>query len=672
MYKMSKRFIFLMILMISIVISFAYANMYCPDEYCSNQYYFGDPVMTLSASNFPGYSSSTYYTCNTDPSLYSPIAVDIDDDSNVEEVIIPTSNIIEFISKVCQVSYTFTTDYPITSRPSLTNIDGQTSSDSNYQKYDLVILTNSTIDVYNSTAKKYSFNYLTLTGNKPLYALTCTDHDCWAIRQDANLTIITFTLNYDIRHQQTIYVHPRFDNGVSLSTYGYSQTVDGLSYASYCGVDIGNNIAGRCYVINQTGYVTSNLSLNWGSGAVTNLPFYQAGYVKMGNIYRYIITAKPEKTSNQSKMHVYSVFESTLTTLLNYTGNSNNTNTPYMSDVAVGDWDKDGNIEACYFTNDTVFDYNNRLSRFVCYRSGFYTASYNFTVNRSAINMTFPNHFYMVDFNSTSNNKYVATYEGIYDINPTLSRQVQASSYASSFIAAKTLNPILSYMDNTMFNPLQVKWSGMPILAYADTSVNSFMMYASNMGLYCGDGLCTTGEDMFNCPSDCLIKNVTTGACYTDLQCPVQYPKCLNYKCVAGFNSQACVDSSTCPYNASLCYNGYCVQAVYGGIDNGTIVPGTTPGTDSENLDNLWLSLFGGSRVWAFIVGMILMIVIWIKFVAGFGLQNSGQAQLIIAAFLLVLFTVLQFLPIWITLFLIILTAMLFVLSRVLKPSSEG
>lgn len=87
--------------------------------------------------------------------------------------------------------------------------------------------------------------------------------------------------------------------------------------------------------------------------------------------------------------------------------------------------------------------------------------------------------------------------------------------------------------------------------------------YLSNIS--CGDGVCGIQENELTCAEDCIFRAITNRSCFDDTDCTVSpYLKCLNYECIAGYNSsQVCLANNNCPIG-KFCYNGYCIQAVSG------------------------------------------------------------------------------------------------------------
>lgn len=245
---------FLCIIFLCICSSLAFANMYCPDEYCSNQYYLGVPVLTLSSSDFPAYTGQNYTSqCQTENSLFELVAYDYDGDQSVESVLIPSLDKISIYNTICSLEKVIVPQFNIVSRPSLviSGIDPVTL----LNIYSLVVLTNSTLDTYDSTGTlKDTFNYLSVTNGTSLFGLTCTDTICWAVKQNNSFWVYKFTMTTGITLGAHVNDTARWTPQPSDSNLvrGYSQTINGNSYASYCGTFLTTTSRLLCKVFNAT------------------------------------------------------------------------------------------------------------------------------------------------------------------------------------------------------------------------------------------------------------------------------------------------------------------------------------------------------------------------------------------------------------------------------------
>ena len=509
--------------------------MYCPDEYCTNQYYWGEPVMTASSSGFPAYGGQNYTQCQIENTLFDPIAWDYDNDHAIDTLVIPSTTKISIYSKTCVLKGTIITTYPITSRPSLANPDYQVNAVSNTQIYDLIVLTNSTLEAYDSTGLKYSFNYLGNTSTA-LYGLTCTDNVCWAGKAvGANMTFVTFSMvnGINLAYKKNTTANNRFTSFTS-SENGYSQTINGNSFASYCGVLNINPPDAVCHVIDATANVSKTLNIDGGSGTLSIRSYY-ATFVKMGSLYRYILMLHGTKTGSSNYNIVYDDSFNVLFSQCGYylSGgcNAGNVNQQflYSSKPAIVDFDKDGETEYCFFKNDSGINNVN----FLCYTNSFVSPKINWTVDLNATGMSqFPDSFYMADFNTSSQYLFIATKEGIFDIAE--EKKIYSTGYNYTSATRFTDYPVLSYMDSNLFDSINVVWYGNPAYVFA-SSTNSFIVFNGvSGGVTCGDLVCDGSENIFTCPVDCLQGATTQGVG-------------LNYKCTANENC-----------SVGLCKYGYC------------------------------------------------------------------------------------------------------------------
>lgn len=507
------------------------ANMYCPDEYCTNQYYLGTPVMTSSSSDFPAYTGQNYTSqCQTENSLFELVAYDYEGDHKVESVVIPALDKISIYSTFCSLEKTIVPQFNIVSRPSLVDPDFTTDPITNLVIYSLAVLTNSTLDVYDDAGLlKYSLNYLNQTNGTSLFGLACTDRTCWAVKQNNSFWVYKFQMVAGITLTTMVNYTARW-TGLTSDVNGYAQTINGEPKVSYCGVSLTDDSLMLCRVFNST--ANQEFSVNgFGLGGTIDINHYYAAFVKMGSVYRYIVAGQGSKsTTFQSTARVY---DDSYNFIFNQSsgleGISTVGTTAYFSLPVVADFDKDGIEEYCYFFNDTS---NN--SDFKCYTNSFVIPKYNYVINLSTMGMShFPDTFFMTDFNTSAPFLYIGTMEGIFNIESGIEKKVYDTGFNYTAVTRFSNPPILSYFDSTLFDTVGFSWFGMPVLQYADAS-NAFILSSSiTGGVSCGDLVCEGAETIFNCAADCLVG---TGG-------------------ISGLNF-ACTDNANC--TVGLCKYGFC------------------------------------------------------------------------------------------------------------------
>lgn len=505
--------------------------------------------MTVSANPFPAYGGQNYSLCQIQNSFYNwSIAYDYDNNYQVDYVVMPDQNTIAVYNTLCDLVKTYTTTNQIVSRPSLVNPDYKVDPISHLPVYDLAILTNETLDIYNATGLKYQYNYLPNSYGVPIYALACTDHSCWANSMNSSISYsYRFSLVLGISYTNRVNVGVTFATIPDKDTESYAQTVNDNSYASFCDTSSSTTSA-RCFVVNETPGVVKTFTLYGGSNTL-DMRSYFAGFVKMGSVYRYIATIHGTKSSpNRWVDNV--VYDDSFNLLFTQcTGGTEclagSAIVAYSSKPAVGDYDRDGVTEYCYFYNDTSNDTN-----FKCYTNSFINPKFTTSFNMLTTGMShFPDEFYMANYNASAGTLYIGTKEGIFDIENEKKIFSTDFNYTSTSVYFDPI--IISYLDRSLFDSINVEWTGNPTLAYASLT-NSFIV-ASVLGVsFCGDLLCEGSETVFNCQSDCLT-NFTAGGipigfeCTDSANCTIGL--CRYGKCALAGTNEACNTDNDCVSN---------------------------------------------------------------------------------------------------------------------------
>lgn len=780
-----------------LLIPFVLANMYCPDEFCSNQYYQSQPILTLSTSGYPSLGGQSYSSITIDPGLYPPVIGDVDGDMYNEIITVASAQTVEIWNTLGILEEYFFTAQPIVSRPTLVNPDYYDHTGDIF-RYDIAILTNTTLEVWNTSQQKYSYNYLTWSNSAAMNGLTCTDHVCWAYTQTnpTSLNIHTFSLVLGITNTSRVIYTANDRYNTVFPAYGYGQEIKSGSftgnYGTICGRGVFSTLSILCPTFDSTGGLFHTKSLNDANPITVNRNAF-GGFVLMDGLYKIVYSA--HYTAAGAKQAQFIVYNTAFTQLFasgtGTSGASGGPNKEYFSSPSIGDYDKDGYSELCYFSNDSYIDINSQMANFICYPANFQTKKYYFRVNLTNINMTFPDTFFMADYNASDDYLYIGVKDGIYKITPSESYRAYASPIASTPATRFTDSTLVTALDTTYFDPVAVRWNGNPIGVYVD-GTNAWIMSTIGAGscgddicqqsesiftcpvdcipdIVCGDGICSGFETIYSCPADCFVAspcldadpsyickascpsqytvvtnlscagvdpsyqccapseslgctigtpqfcqrldatceitnytesrylcnypylfNSSTycavmpydciangfagcayGACYNavchiDRDCNPSYPKCIQGLCVAGYSGVPCITNNDCfsQLNASLCYNGYCVNAVFN--QSAPTSPATeagAPGATGANLDNLWLLLYGGSGLWLAFIGLIVMLIFIGDLNNFMNPHGNPLMTIIVLASGIVLFTIIRLVNPWVAVTIVVVAAALFALK---------
>jgi hypothetical protein len=127
-----------------------------------------------------------------------------------------------------------------------------------------------------------------------------------------------------------------------------------------------------------------------------------------------------------------------------------------------------------------------------------------------------------------------------------------------------------------------------------------------------------------------------------------------------------CITNNDCfsQLNASVCYNGFCVNAVFNG--SAPTAPATeagAPGATGANLDNLWLLLYGGSGLWVAFIGLIVMLIFIGDLNNFMNPKGNPLMTIIVIASGIVLFTIIRLVNTWVAVTIVVVAASLFALK---------
>ena len=251
-----------------------------------------------------------------------------------------------------------------------------------------------------------------------------------------------------------------------------------------------------------------------------------------------------------------------------------------------------------YGSNNLACMNDQQYSKLLCYNSGG-ILRYNLSYDPWLSTYLHTSHIAAGQFTDTDNSSYMqlVTYAGIFLYNGSSFEPFFLSNYTSS--------------------------SGWPVVLPGETN-NNIVVYVDAEGgyiikdaatyIYCGDMACDINfENAFTCPEDCNQEVYENADCIFDSQCPDNYPHCLLQKCVRGYDAnETCADVSDCPYGKPICYYGYCIESVQGGLINTTVNYTTTITTPDSGNDmmNIWTSLFGNDSSMKLFIGLLFIMIV--------------------------------------------------------------
>jgi hypothetical protein len=283
-----------------------------------------------------------------------------------------------------------------------------------------------------------------------------------------------------------------------------------------------------------------------------------------------------------------------------------------QSNIMVADYNIDGLNEQCAL-------YNLGFYKTVLYcldSVGNHISGSPFNFSNTIHNNTMS--FVMGDFCNASKTGYlgIASLTGISCYNSS-----SDNSYwlLKSNISAPGIGPTTPDRTTaTLFDPgiiIQLPGTLHPVYVYGGAATT--YIFADPLVLsYCGDGTCQMFENSFSCPVDCPVDETTglaSGECISDSDCYATFPKCLEGRCVKGYDAnETCADVSDCPYGKPICYYGYCIESVQGGLINTTVNYTTTITTPDSGNDmmNIWTSLFGNDSSMKLFIGLLFIMIV--------------------------------------------------------------
>jgi hypothetical protein len=666
-----KYDIFLTVLIMLLVCSgISFANTYCPQEACSNIFW-DDTYIGVGSSSFtPAYTTATAWSaCTLENSIFTSVGADLNNDGWNEYILTPSVTKLSVYNTYCALVGTITSNNSIVSPPVINdyNFDGN---------FEIIILTNSTLDTYNGTslALLKSYSYLASMGGQ-LENMGCDDYYCFAKNATANSTaIIRLLCDYSVCYTDfniTVYskILPQkgaagTDMPANNALAVYTDKANSRSRSgAWCYVGTNANML-TCSRQESTGTIFS-YTLGSASFVITSTDRIVSFFAKAGTSIDFFLTTFYTKAGGaESDSEVYDVNNNILlNTSAAVCGSAScSKGNGIYSNWMIGQFDKTSDTQACLVTE---------FNRTLCYANGYYgDLSYNYTMDPYPVNSSAL--IFMGDWNVSEPYMGFATSEAIYYAEPTgknysVIRTGFKNYYATS--SART-SPVISMLNVRTSSVIPVfHFVGTPTILYVDSSVSK--MLKQGVSGSCGNGVCDAGE-LFSCPSDCsLITPTYPVTCVADAQCPDAFPKCFQSRCVAGYTDLPCSVSNDCPPNASICYNNICVASISGGYNNTqAVVPGSV--SPEQDMDSIWRIIFGGSQLWRMVIGLLAMIFVIGRLNDSVNPTHNPLMMTMIIAVGLILFTSTQILPGWLVVLLIIITGCLWFISILYGKNSHG
>lgn len=624
----------------------------CQDSSCSDITFQNTEIDSANYNPFlPYYDDNLYRSCSVNNYLFTPISGDIDNDAINELIVVSTSTQMTILDpRSCTIKNQFNTRHTITVPPSLVDIDID-------GVYEIAIAGEYNVSIiqYNGTIKD-TINYnVSSAGNYTAFG--CEKNYCFGQYNLTGIQVINvlYSLSINANNLSALSSHGSIANKLHPNYIFVQRKGTDLNdvYASYCYGGSSTNI--YCSVIDTNGI---RLNSNSSGVSVSTLERYFAGFVKMGGVYRWIYGY--QGLSGANKRSSINVMDDLYSTTYLYKIEAYNLSLP-----SVGDYDKDGVTELCYMSY-----HNSGYFNFTCYTNTFIAKKYEIYVNMSTTNISsFPFTFDMAYTNYSDIYASIYTPEGIFYITPTTQTQYFPSGYQPTGVT--TYSDGISFTTQEFYNRYFGKFTGSTIYAYSD-SIQNFVFSPFIATASCGNTVCDSGETILTCPEDCV--NGTSGNssyCITSLDCPSLYPTCSGHQCVAGLTSIPCIDSTQCVYNASICSDsGFCIAGVF---NSSTSLSGDSTVAGSVDPNIIWSLIFSGSALWRFFVGMIMLIILAPMLDGILNKSNSPITTIMIWSGMLVCFTVVALINVWVILTIIVLAIALGIGSLFLKiGNTEG
>lgn len=529
-----KKLILTIIFILTSIITIANPNWY--QEANSDYNSIGSNAFIGFASNYALNSTNqTFNQCSFSGSIYTPVSADIDLDGIPEIITTPTTTTISILSHQCEEKYLINTaPQTIVAMPVIINFNGNTIPE-------IVLLHNQTIEFFEKTNDTINLilrnNFSTIING--VNGLTCFNiptENCLIFRS-GNKTVYKYVPDTD-----------------TFSTVGntLSQNFVTTAYSGVSNSRVASNIyyaiVGQEFtsgtiiynILNQDGINQLSITgLNMGT-AITSIVSQDIFIAKVGGVFRILETSKP----NASSIHYYWSMRS-LTGAVISSFPSNGGTDSGLSNIMVGDYNKDGSNEACVITKNGALASDS--SQFLCINSIGNTIT-NLTLSINLSISKFDGSV-MGDFLPNHNTLGIATLQGIYYQNSSGDLNLE---YNTGFAYATNRNGRLI----TIFGNLNHDNS----IIYSDTN---FGFILSKQGsITCGDGICEGLENDLVCPQDCSFGqdaqlNATGDPCTKNSECVSNY--CGYGTCSLGSLNSDCVINSQCL--SSQCHLGKCTKA---------------------------------------------------------------------------------------------------------------
>lgn len=667
---MNKKIIIPIFLAIFIFLfSSVSASYICFQDGCSGQILNGSAGQIGFGSNYKNSIISpniSYSVCYADQSVKEIPWADFNNDKIQDAVIVTSSNLLEIVESNCNLVTLLTLSYTPVQMPLIMNFDGDENEEivlSNGTQlffYEYSIITNSIENIFNAS---YS------TENQ---IIACTDRmtgydfkGC-ILSNTSSRNVTVLNMSAYPTYTETKYLNS-FDYVLQDYTYNrgsatFGQSKVGLLLVPNCRLSSRSPTV-NCSVTKVDGtQITEFNRLNAGAASAwTKNHQTDSYYARFGSLDRFVYYDNSNAGSGTCGASLAGtsyagMFDLTGSSIVAVTGSC-----LYIPSVA--DYDKDGTNEfIATYTNGTVFVYN-----------GLGSLKYAHQYNMSLLN-TQPvwADFYTTVHNSVTTTGYalcMANLEAIQCINDSGTAQIMT---LTGLNATAVVGNYKTWQTTVVNNPFSLS----PVVAYSSDTYTA-IIYNPLITASCGNGVCEAFENQFSCALDCGLAG--SGSCYSDADCAAPYSSCVKNSssligvCAAGATGILCIDDTYCPVNSSLCYQGQCVAGVY---NQGTANPsGVLQGNleNSVDIDIFWKMMFRGSLLWRLVIGIITMIVAagWVN--KAINEKGDGLVTIIVFGSMIGMFTLLQLISTWISIFIVIIILALIVARyTIFSKPSEG
>ena len=640
----------LYILSFVLALSLVFASDSCFNEGCAGQktvssigkniLYSGDILNKVS--------NSSYSNCILPSSTYTSLATDMNND-NLPDYIISENNQIEIYDSTCSLLSTITA-LNIKTMPVITNFNSN-------DKQEITFATNDTIYVYEFNTGYINMSlvasnyYYTNTGNASISQLICSRqfdstnnlfYCVGVIYGSSNLAQFNYsTVNNIITSgkKNSVLSFNMYNAPILGTTQGFTSQ---LSIAGICGINynnLGTQMSCDAVSMYDLTRMFSTGNLLSASGSVTSFNRLQMTSIGTGSSYRWLLQTDYVKSGSNSHSDI--ILSNTFQYNYNFTSGVLQFINNESSNAMVGDYNYDGNNEICYFQNNS----NTSDIYFRCLNSAL-TNIVN--INYTGVITSLHKHYVMAQFWANQSVLGIADNNGIYY------NGVKVHTFPISTV---------SYFYSPMI--VQYPLSGGILMSFASSS-STTTLQTNTIIASCGDGVCQDFESSFSCSADCGQLN--NGTCFSDSDCSGAYPTCWHSSCVAGYSGISCIDNSQCPLNSSVCNNGICIAAIF----QQAITPQNPElTTNPANPNIIWSLLFGGSLMWRFFIGIILMLIFFGLIQSAINPKHDPLTTSIVFSCCLILFVISQLISTWTIILIIVLSGAVFVLRVVMFPKSS-